>query len=313
LLSRARALANQLQRPDLHALVQLAEGLSNYLSGNLHTALRLLRQAERAFVDRCVDVSFELNLARLFALRAQLYMGQLRAMREVYVTVMRGAEERNDRLLMGHLRCDAFVLLDLASDQPDEADRKLEASQDDLQGAEGVYQLGFVMRGRVNRLLYDGRVAEAVQFVERTWPRVDQPRRYRTALARVLLLETRAIAHLALDEPGRRRAVAWAKELLNTEHRAAPPLGHLVLGAVHDWRGRMEASEASFAQAERAFDRLEMHVYAAVARRRRGLAMGGERGAALVRSADGWLENEGVVNVPRFTGAICPDFRVHPG
>ena len=49
-----------------------------------------------------------------------------------------------------------------------------------------------------------------------------------------------------------------------------------------------------------------MSLYAAAARRCRGLIIGGAEGATLVSEADAWMRNEGIRNPERMTAMLAP-------
>jgi hypothetical protein len=52
-----------------------------------------------------------------------------------------------------------------------------------------------------------------------------------------------------------------------------------------------------------------MMLYAAVARRRQGLCLGGEKGAALIVEADRFMRKQDIANPEKMTDALAPGFR----
>jgi hypothetical protein len=54
------------------------------------------------------------------------------------------------------------------------------------------------------------------------------------------------------------------------------------------------------------FRNLDMGLYAASARRRRGELMGDREGAALINDADQWIEQQGIRNGIRITNMLAP-------
>jgi hypothetical protein len=62
------------------------------------------------------------------------------------------------------------------------------------------------------------------------------------------------------------------------------------------------------AEAARAFDGVDMALYAAVARRRQGELLGGPEGQALLAQADAWMAGQNIRNPTRVTAMMAPGF-----
>ena len=139
--------------------------------------------------------------------------------------------------------------------------------------------------------------------VERYWPEVSAGRvTASTALARVLLYETRGTAAIASGRlPEARRL---ARQLGRDAHRIAAPTRDLLLAGVALALGEKATAARHYASAQGGYGRCDMQLMSWVCRRRQGQVEGGEE--ALVRSADGWLANEGVVDTPRLCAALAP-------
>ena len=61
------------------------------------------------------------------------------------------------------------------------------------------------------------------------------------------------------------------------------------------------------------FDAIPMALCAAAARRRLGVLVGGDRGAALVTAADTWMRGQEVRDPVRMTEVYAPGFNRRPG
>jgi hypothetical protein len=93
----------------------------------------------------------------------------------------------------------------------------------------------------------------------------------------------------------RRERMAWAD-----------PLADLVLAGAAAIRSEAERAAELAARAASAFDRWDMAGYAAAARRRHGLLVGGSEGEAEVAVADAWMASQGVVDPERMTAMLAP-------
>jgi hypothetical protein len=86
------------------------------------------------------------------------------------------------------------------------------------------------------------------------------------------------------------------------------PLALLLNAAVAYLEGNTVLAQERLARAAEGFDLAGMRFYGAVARRRRGVLLGGDRGRELVRQADDWMTAQGIVNVSSITRLIAPGF-----
>ena len=84
--------------------------------------------------------------------------------------------------------------------------------------------------------------------------------------------------------------------------RAAAP------GGIHSVRGEPEAARRLLAVAAAGFDRADMALYAAAARRQLGRLTGGAEGTALVAQADGVMRAAGVPRPDRLSHVLAPGF-----
>lgn len=86
----------------------------------------------------------------------------------------------------------------------------------------------------------------------------------------------------------------------------ADPLAELVRAGIASVENRSEDAARSLSDAERAFEAVDMALYAAVARRRRGELIGGDEGQALVERADDWMRGEGIRNPSGMAMMLAP-------
>jgi len=304
---RAKALANEVGLPHGTALVCMAEGMSAYLEGRFKNAYRHLRQAERILVERCPGVTFELSQCRLFALRSQIYVGELRQVQLEHPRWVGEALECGNLLLSSSLRTDVFVLLALARGAPDEARSNLASARAQFSGAGAHFQQLYQVRGQVYLALYEGRGEDAWREIVGSWKRLRSVYLDRGLMTRVGMHDARGSAALGRGRAGLREAMASAKELCSLSgHRMAAPLGQLMWGGIDLLRGKSEAAERSYEAAIDGFHKAEMHLHEAVARRRLGELKGGHEGQQLLQASDGWFAHQEVVEVEQLCRAIAP-------
>ena len=307
LLVRTRALANQVSQPHGTALVVMAEGMSAYLEGRFKAAYRHLRQAEKIFVEHCPGVTFELAQSRLFALRSQIYMGELKHVRIQQRTWLREALDCGNLLLSSSLRSDIFVLLALAREAPDEARDTLDSFDHQWAGSGAHYQNVFVLRGRVYLALYEGDGQRAWQEIERAWSSVRAAYLDRGLMTRVGLYDTRGAAALGRGREGLPAASVAAGILEGLEgQRMALPLSQLLRAGIAHLRGNGDEAAMGYEQAMEGFGKVDMRLHEAVARRRLGEIRGGQQGRLLMQASEGWFAYQGILDSRNLCRAIAP-------
>lgn len=307
LLKRSRALATKLGRAHGTALVTLGEGLSAYLEGRFRNAYRLLRQSERTMTESCPGVTFEIALARQYALRALLYTGELKQAQQLHTALLQQAESRGDLLQTANLRGDLCVLLPLAADDPDRARADLALLEEQWTTTGSHFQHLFALRARALLLLYVGRAEHADALLEPGWARLKRTSVARSQLLRLGLESLRARVAVACGTPAHlRRARRIAGRLSKLEHRVAAPQVELVQLGLAARAGDRAGAIAAAERAHKGFDKASMQLHAMVARRASGVLQGGREGDALVASADGWLANQGVQRPDRLAATLAP-------
>jgi eukaryotic-like serine/threonine-protein kinase len=73
-------------------------------------------------------------------------------------------------------------------------------------------------------------------------------------------------------------------------------------------QGKREETLAHLETAEKGLEEVEMAVYAAAARRRRGLLLGGDEGRGLVARAEATMKERGIADVAATTAFHSPGF-----
>ena len=73
-------------------------------------------------------------------------------------------------------------------------------------------------------------------------------------------------------------------------------------------RGDLSRAVALLAAASLGFDATDMHLHAAVTRRRLGQLLGGDEGRDLVQKANSWMTDQTIRNLTRMTAMYAPGF-----
>ena len=107
-----------------------------------------------------------------------------------------------------------------------------------------------------------------------------------------------------------KKSLQCAKALRQDELRHTSAWAALIEAGVHFQKAK-EKPEALLRRLDAAISQLEAaksRADVAAARRQKGLILGGDEGAQLVREADAWFTSEGVKNPARFSHMLAPGF-----
>ena len=85
-------------------------------------------------------------------------------------------------------------------------------------------------------------------------------------------------------------------------------LASLIFAAVASARGQDQKAVDCLERSVVEFDRVDMVLYAAAARRRLGQQLGGNRGRDLIKTTDDWMTGQNILNPIRMTAALAPGF-----
>src|SRR5262249_16388080 len=208
------------------------------------------------------------------------------------------------------LRMRAGYLLQLAADQPEEARRN-------VQDAIGKWsQKGphmphfYALRALTNIDLYTGNGEAAWRRLTERWNALTRTAMFRVQLVNIESLELRARSALkaAQSNPERTRLLASAdRDIRRIEKQKTEWGGALatLLRASHVHITGRPGASGLLERAETAFEKVHMPIYAAAARRQRGVLLGDAR---LVASADDFLASKGIIDPGRIARLFAPGF-----
>jgi hypothetical protein len=146
------------------------------------------------------------------------------------------------------------------------------------------------------------------------WSAITHSKILRVQFAHIELLHLRARVGLAIAQTTGNLTILDqverdAAKIVNMRMAWALPLAQTVRAAVRALHGDLDGSRALLTTAVRNFDKAEMPLFAATARRRLGQLTGGDEGAALVTEADAWMRGQLVKKPERMAEVLAPGFR----
>jgi len=321
----ASQLAERTDDPRTRGIAMLSLALTRYFAGDFRASARELDAAERYLLDHCHGVVWELATVRSFLCFSLRILGELEQLAERYDRYTADAQRTGDRHTAANLQTYQSIVW-LVRDDPDRAARALEGILDAWPAEMYLVQHFFHLYARCEQALYRGEPESAWRQVEQEDARLGDSGLLKVSGIRLeyARIRGRCAVALAATRPRRQRAALLkearrcVRRLRRGEHESGRAWGALIEAAVA-WLERPDpqgglatdanaaarrALEQAVAKAESAGTR----TLAAAGRRRLGELLGGERGAAPLLEADGWLASQGVVDPVRFTACIAPGF-----
>jgi hypothetical protein len=299
LAQRSAELATRIDEPHAMAWSTTSLAVSDFVAGRWRSAARRFEEGVETIRHRNPEAAWQLAVAEIwFKNRSYYYLGELQTFCAEAERATLAAEERGDRLTLLAGRSSGTAYVQLIRDQPEAA---LESCTVGVkgwtQGEAWHVQHAESVRGQLLCHLYLGDSARAMALLEETWPRLKGSLLLRSELARYLNFSTFLAASVgAKNLEWTRRWHGEFKKQTFPICRVWATVADAGLLAVQGAPGAAEAYE----RAAVALDTLEMSLFAAAARRRRGELLGGAQGAALVQATDALLAQRGVRAPGRF-------------
>ncbi len=169
------------------------------------------------------------------------------------------------------------------------------------------------MHALVHIELYTGDAEVAWRHIEGQWKALEHSILLRTQILRIAAMHLRARAAiasaLAEKEPGRLGvAEKMAQKIAKEKMDWAMPWVTLLKATITHQRGEANETNHQLKEAIDGFERQDMGLYAAAARRRLGELTEGERGRQLVAEADAWMSNQKIQNPTLMVNMLAPGF-----
>jgi hypothetical protein len=307
LAAAATAIANELNDPHAIGLTKAVSAIGAFLRGEWRAARDLSREADQILRDKTRGTTWESTSAQSFGLAGMFYLGELRELTEVVPARLREAEERGNLWFATGLRSWRTNVAWLALDDPEEARRQVELAhrQWSRDGFHLQHYYELLAHGQIDLYLGNGKAGLA--RTEDHWRALSGSLLLRVQNIRVEAQHLRARCALAEAKAGGNlRLVDIASRAARTIRRERMPwalaIATLVDANVAAVRGAPGASPALTA-AEQALTAADMHLYAAIARYRRGQVTSDD---ALRTAARAELVALGARNPERIADMIMP-------
>jgi eukaryotic-like serine/threonine-protein kinase len=305
--AEAQAIAARIGDPHALAWAAAARATACVLEGRWLEAGVETAAAEAMFRD-CAGATWERNSITRLRVTTLAMLGRLAELQQLLPVWLRDAEEHGDLFATTNLRTGSSTLVWLAQDQP-RAARLAVADAMGTWSQKGFYmQHYFELLSSAHIDLYEGDGRRAWERVSRSWPALTRSLLLRVQFIRCLMLHLRgrsAVAAALGAEPRQRRTLlaqarADARSLESERVGYADGFAELVRAGIASFDDP-HAAVAALRRASMAFGAAAMSLYVAAARRCEGLLLGGDAGAALIRSANAAFAAEQVRDPARMT------------
>jgi eukaryotic-like serine/threonine-protein kinase len=299
------------EEPLVTAFEHLVPGQCSYLLGRWSLAAEELELTEKILVERCRNVTWELNSSRFFWGNSLVHLGRWSELGRRLDAWMLDAVDRGDHYAQASLSLIRTRTLTLAADEPDLAFKQVHAALEAWKSTEFGVQHFLAEVSLVQIALYAGDTARAVSQVDHLWPAFSRSLMQRIQLCRIHMYHHTAYALIAdVVARGERRhlkRIARQAERLENENTPwAAAFALYVRAALLDLKGQEAAAVPAYEAAERALTELGMSLYAAACRARRGRRQGGDEGRLLRASASAKFTAQGILRPDGVIAMMAP-------
>jgi hypothetical protein len=285
--------------------------------GQWKNALTLGEEALAILRDQCVGATWEVNTAQNLVIWALMYLGELRELSRRLPPLLANARSSGNLYIATEL-CTRSNYFWLAADDPDEGER-ITIESIERWSHEGFHRQHYsAMLARIQTALYRGnadaaweRLGELELILRRSYLRRIQVMRIES-----LYLRARGALAMAATHGRERRFLSVARDgarRIAGEHMPwSDPIALLVKAGVAHLEGDPALAVHCLDDAVDRFDRADMKLYAAVARRRIGTLCHDERGREMSRQANEWMAAQNIRNPDAMTRTLAPGFADRP-
>jgi serine/threonine protein kinase len=309
LVQKTERHARRLNDPHLMGLSELSQSFMTLYLGQFRVALAKSNEAEKIFREQCTGVAWEIDTTVSCSMCAMVYLGELAELGPRLEALLRETEDRGDRY-GGWTVAGRPSIAWLALDDVETAIRINESVIDRWTSNRFQSQHLFELMSSAQIDLYLGRPVETWHRMRNCWSAIRHSKILRVQFAHIELLHTRArigLAMAAMGDPSTLDQVERdAAQIVGMKMAWALPLAQTIRAGARAVLGDEDGSRELLIAAVRNFEKAEMGLFAAGARRRLGALTGGDEGAAMVADADAWMRGQLVKAPERLVEVLAP-------
>ena len=314
LVDMATSLAARVGHPQAIGIAQVAVGITAYAEGRWKASWDLAQTGESILREHCTGVAWELDTTHIYSLRALFYMGRIAELIARLPLLIRDARDRDDLFAETSLRARHSYAAWLAADKPERARSELRDAIARWSTRAFYMQHYYALVAEGDIALYMGDPASGSRILRERQPALERSRLLRVHHLRIewlhlcaRILIAQAAGTTGTESESRlREAEAIARRIERERVHWADALAALVRASIAFSRGNRGEAARRLGFAACIFAIADMGLYAAVTRRRLGAILGGERGRALVESADAWMRGEKIEKPSGFADMLAP-------
>lgn len=306
-------LARQLGDPNTRGLTLGATGIAAFNEGKWGECADLCGRAEKVFRDECTGQRWELATSQLFQGFALALMGRVRELVARIPVLLDEASECGDLFAATSFRACLGFYEPLTRDAPEEALSIVDGAISRWSARGFHLQHANALNSRVSVDLYVGDGIRAIERCRREWPALERSLLLRVQLLRGLLWSVRGRALIAAtaqdgDTSRLTEAAAIAKRLTRERVGYCDSEAAVLRAGIAHMRGNADEALRLLQEAERLSKAADLVLNHHAIRRARGLVLGGDQGAALVREADNWFFSCGLRRPAGVAAVFAPGF-----
>ena len=313
LAERSSALAKSVGNSHTIALTILAEGMTAMMTGEWKKAWRCAEHALGVLREERAGVTWEVNIAQNLLIWALMYLGQLGEVSRLVPPLLANARSSGNLYIATEL-CTRSNYVWLVADDPDEGEREAIASIERWSHKGFHRQHYSALLARVQTALYRGDGEAAWKLFTEQESRLRRSLMTRIQLFRVESHYMRARSALAMAVQGgnhrRWLSIARAEARCIARERTpwSNPIAALLNAGIANMEGNSSLALGHLYDAADRFERADMSLYLAVARRRIGALQDDAIGRTVQRQADQWMAAQTIENPVCLTRMLAPGF-----
>jgi hypothetical protein len=313
LARESRAIATRSGNPHAIALSILADGITAMMLGQWKNASMFAEQAVTILRDQCVGVTWELNIAQNLVLWALLYQGELGELSRRLPALLASARSSGNWYTATEL-CTRSCYVWLAADEPDEGER-VTIESIGRWSHQGVHRQHYsAILSRIQTALYRGHADGAWRLISDLESILRQTYLTRLQIIRIescYLRARSALAMAAVNGSSRRfrsAAHAEARRIARERMPWSDPIALVLQAGIAFLEGRTPLALRYLHDAADRFERADMRLHAAAARRRIGALQNDAAGRELQQNAEQWMATQDIKNPAGMTRMLAPGF-----